>query len=274
MRKLESLPIATVETRARLWGEGGNVRSALIAYNFWSTANPPRQLERLNAEPATALLHSYFAYCRFLSRCASKLDITTDVSLQWCFGVYPISKEIPEARQDGRFVLTDNSPLRPVVAKLQKEGDSVTLSAHSVNSYLQRFLLDRLDNLLLDLDRNALKCRAFEPCPWYLALGECAGLPGDPKGCSRDHPASDGASIGAFNQRIRLHLLLMAILDLYTATTGGRTSRTSIQGYVYKRCNAHLLTLFRALASGWLDSSRPVFHSFLVWAGFRIYALT
>ncbi|KAG8957107.1 hypothetical protein FRC00_004466, partial [Tulasnella sp. 408] len=100
----------------------------------------------------------------------------------------------------------------------RSRADPITLPASIVDGVIQRALLRRLNAVVERVDKLARKSRAFDMCHHFLLNQQCGGL--DDGSCWKDHVLERNLTIGRFNSRFRLHILVIAVLDHFTSLLG------------------------------------------------------
>ncbi|KAG8960167.1 hypothetical protein FRC05_007045 [Tulasnella sp. 425] len=94
----------------------------------------------------------------------------------------------------------------------------LTLPTNSVDDMIRRALLGRLNTVINRVEGLAQRARAFELCPQFLVYGQCGGP--EEESCWRDHVFEKEMTISKFNFRFRLHILMIALLNNFTALFG------------------------------------------------------
>ncbi|KAG8912744.1 hypothetical protein FRC00_003886, partial [Tulasnella sp. 408] len=102
--------------------------------------------------------------------------------------------------------------------------DPITLPTSTVDDMVRRALLRRLNGVVERADELARKSGAFELCQQFLVNQQCGGR--DEGSCWKDHVLEKDLTIEQFNSRFRLHILVIAVLNHFTALFGAFDERT------------------------------------------------
>ncbi|KAG8939076.1 hypothetical protein FRC04_007029 [Tulasnella sp. 424] len=99
----------------------------------------------------------------------------------------------------------------------RNRADPLTLPTNRVDDMIRRALLRRLNSVVELVDEFARKSRAFEICQQFLIYQQCGGR--DEGSCWKDHILEKDLTTERFNSRFRLHILVIAVLNNFTAGT-------------------------------------------------------
>lgn len=180
-------------------------------------------------------ISSYVLYGRLIRKTVQLPDLARHHNLRKLFGlaaqnpqhledvsqtvngvtVLPHSFIYPQACGDasrGKGMKTDTGILLPLEAA----------SYHLSEALLSRYN-SRVEPLIKALDQSK-QGAPFTVCLYSVRLGNC-GI----SSCRRFHPKEENLSIQGFNQRIHLHLLIIAALEALNKTSG---QRRQLQGWV------------------------------------------
>ncbi|KAG8931119.1 hypothetical protein FRC00_000874 [Tulasnella sp. 408] len=102
--------------------------------------------------------------------------------------------------------------------------EPITLPTSTVDDMVRRALLRRLNAVVERVDELARKSGAFELCQQFLVNQQCGGR--DEGSCWKDHILEKDLTIEQFNSRFRLHILVIAVLNHFTALFGAFDERT------------------------------------------------
>ncbi|KIO30554.1 hypothetical protein M407DRAFT_20442 [Tulasnella calospora MUT 4182] len=200
-------------------------RGAFLALDAWTQSGAPSALEKADDQDAAELLslcHKFSMAVKTVIR--AHFD---DPEFQGMFGIAATKSagsSQPHEIVVQRVVLPHSFIYATALHSAGRSsttasagGDPVTLSRVAVDDILRHALLERLNGLLDTVDLLARKSRSFEFCKRFLTTGRCAR---EAELCWREHVQKDQLTLAKFNARFRLHLLIIALLDQFTAIHG------------------------------------------------------
>ncbi|KAG9047262.1 hypothetical protein FS837_002665 [Tulasnella sp. UAMH 9824] len=207
-----------------------DLRGALLALDAWSqsgTLDSIRSMRDDEVAEVLLLCHKFGTVINDLVRTPGFVDLP---GIQPIFAVSNTSSNEP-ARQSQSQEITLQRTVQPCsfVHRLafvlvdrgdepRNQADPVILPTNTVDDMIRRALLRRLNTVLERVDELARKSRGFELCQQYLINQQCGGRYDG--GCWKDHVVDTDLTIERFNSQFRLHILVIAILNHFTATPG------------------------------------------------------
>lgn len=215
--------INDVLTHGRSFFEQAESRGALLALDTWIHSNTLKGLEVEAINQVADILLVCQQYCYIINVLVQRPELLEKPATQQLLG---ISSTTDQDTGEGGMVA--NREIRPqsfmfhqAAARLNGEDKTnpVVLPKDVVDDMALHRLLHRRNNVLMTIHRHAVKSGAFEICTRFLAAGRCAAY--DDRRCWRGHIHSNTMTIELFNARVRLHLLIIAVLDQFAAVKDG-----------------------------------------------------
>lgn len=144
------------------------------------------------------------------ARQAQPQDITLQRTIRTCSFIHNVAWRVADREEQAR-----------------NRADPVTLPTNKVDDMIRRALLRRLNNVVERVDELARRSRAFEICQQFLMYQQCGGR--DEGSCWKDHVLEKDLTTERFNSRFRLHILVIAVLNNFTAGTSDEKTRSTKQ---------------------------------------------
>lgn len=235
LRAVVNLEATELKQFGKRYLDKQDLRGALLALDAWSQANTLDGVGSTRDEEVAEVLllcHTFGTVINTIVRTPRFFDLP---GMQQTFGVSnPSSKE--PARQSQPQDITLQRIIRPssfihgLAFVLVNRGeqprnraDPITLSTNTVDDMIRRGLLRRLNSVVEHVDELARKSRGFELCQQFLVYQQCGGR--DHGSCWKDHVLDKDLTIERFNSQFRLHILVIAVLNHFTALFGGFDER-------------------------------------------------
>ncbi|KAG8914806.1 hypothetical protein FRC01_003903, partial [Tulasnella sp. 417] len=225
-----NLRAADLLSHARRFYDKKDSLGAILAFDAWVHSKILGTLEVESVGQVADMLRACRQYCTVVKVVVQHREFFDKPFTQRLFGIYSSSDTSAQDEQDEQHV-TAYRQVRPRslvypkalgVAGLQlKTTDTptpVTVLKDTVDDLISRELLLRLNASLWKVHQHALKSGAFELCNRHLATGRCASH-AEGK-CWRGHVQPSELTIQSFNSRLRIHLLIIALLDQFAAVEG------------------------------------------------------
>ncbi|KIO30551.1 hypothetical protein M407DRAFT_20439 [Tulasnella calospora MUT 4182] len=207
-----------------------DLRGALLALDAWSqsaTLDGMRSMRDDEVAEVLLLCQKYGTVINTLVRTPGFVELP---GIQPIFGVSNTSSN-EQVRQSQSQEITLQRTVQPCsfVHSLafvlvnrgdleRSRADPVTLPTNSVDDMIRRALLRRLNAVVERVDELARKSRGFELCQQFLINQQCGGR--DEGTCWKDHVMDRDLTIERFNSQFRLHILVISVLNHFTATPG------------------------------------------------------
>ncbi|KIO30547.1 hypothetical protein M407DRAFT_20435 [Tulasnella calospora MUT 4182] len=214
LRAVVNLDGAELKQYSQDYLDKQDLRGALLALDAWTQSatldglRSTRDGEVAESAPPTSLTSP-----------------ESNISIQHIFGISDASSKEPARQPRQSEDITMQRIVRPcsfihalafaLVSRGEQprsRADPITLPTNTVDDMIGRALLNRLNAVIERVDEIALKSRAFEMCQQFLVNQECGGR--DEGSCWKGHVLEKDLSIEKFNSRFRLHILVIAVLNL------------------------------------------------------------
>lgn len=214
----------------------GDTSDALLCFGAWSHFIRERPLgsSPTNVHAVLEVLDLYVKYGRVLRKVTHIQDIGDEPQPQRVFGAPPldhwtldgIAAERSSEEAPGMVVLPHSFIYTDAVREAEKGsasrlGSSGILLARQRTTELISACLNSGYNKLLDVLLEAIdraKMTApFDICFRHIMTGQCSFTS---EQCSRVHPAPEELNVRFFNNRVRLHLLVIAVIDQFVIERG------------------------------------------------------
>lgn len=198
---------------------------ALLCFGTWSHFVQERPLGESPASlPAVMeVLGLFVKYGRILRKAAHMQDVADKPQLHRVFGVTIGSTTDVTSGvvvHPHSFIYTDavNEVEKGSASKLDAGGILLARprAAKLISSSLNTHYDDLLNSVLDAIDRS-INSAPFDICFNHVMTGKC---PSQFTGCPRLHPAPEDLNVKFFNNRVRLHLLVIALFDQSVSKAG------------------------------------------------------
>lgn len=231
---------ADLLSHARRCFDSADSRSTILAFDAWVHSGILESLERESVDQVADMLRACRQYCTVVNTVVQRRELFDKPKMQRLFGISSSSSDTTRKEEQDVTVYRQVVPWSFVHSKALRFAGSqpktvdmstaVMVSKDAVDDMICHSLLLRLNTSLLDVHQHALKSGAFELCTRFLTTGQC---PSFKEGrCWRGHPQPNELTIQSFNSRIRIHLLIMSLLDQFAALNGAfdaERSRAAMQ---------------------------------------------
>ncbi|KAG9016355.1 hypothetical protein FRB90_003160 [Tulasnella sp. 427] len=207
--------------------DGSDTRGALLALDAWMHSKILKSLEHESIDQVADMLRACRQYCTVVKLVVQRRELFDKPPMQRLFGISSSnSGTLSEKPQESVTVNRQVEPQSFIYTKATRSrelpprvGDSppqvAVISKDTVDDMICHSLLLRLNSALLEVHHHALKSSAFELCTRFLNTGRCIGS--EEGRCWRGHPKSHELTIQSFNSRVRIHFLIIALLDQFAA---------------------------------------------------------
>lgn len=221
--------VTTLKTsELQLHGErclaNGDIRGAMLTLDAWIASGALSGLAQADDQNAAELLLLCRKFAKAIKTTAQTPGLIDSPPMRKLFGITSPSSNYMSSSSGvivQRMVLPQSfiysaaqDSARRVGGPTTKEANPVALSKNSINSVIRNALLERLNRILSEVDLIARKSRAFGFCTRFLTVGRCSN---GGELCWRDHVHWNAFTVMKFNSKLRLHLLLIALLDEFVA---------------------------------------------------------
>lgn len=209
---------------------------AVLCFEAWGQFMRTEPLGRTptSLSAVTEVLELYLKYGRVLRKAAQIPDLGAAPRLQIIFGLIapdhwtlgPAAAANPSNASSGLIVLP-HSFVYPHAAQEVEKGAAnklgsggILLARQRVTELVSSTLSERFNKLLdvvLEAIDKAKMSSPFELCLRHIMNKDCTSTP---EPCTRLHPDPENLNVQFFNDRVRLHLLVIAIFDQYVVGRG------------------------------------------------------
>ncbi|KAG8947676.1 hypothetical protein FRC00_008989, partial [Tulasnella sp. 408] len=225
-----NLRAAELLLHARRFYEKKDSLGAILGFDAWVHSKILESMEAESVGQVADMLRACRQYCTVVKVVVQHREFFDKPFTQRLFGIYSSSDPSSHNEQDQQDV-TAYRLVRPrsliyskasrIVGLQLKATDTptpITVLKDTADDLMSRELLLRLNASLWTIHQHALKSAAFELCNRYLATGRCASY--EEGKCWRGHVQPSELTIQSFNSRLRIHLLMIALLDQFAAVEG------------------------------------------------------
>ncbi|KAG8990213.1 hypothetical protein FRB94_013643 [Tulasnella sp. JGI-2019a] len=206
----------------------------LLAFDGFLRDKSPLIEDQASMASLCGILQIFIDYGRRVRNIARLHDIVSEQELRPLFGIsLQASTQLsPGSESDsvlddvtsvrilpGSLIYNDalHAPSNPTVAQNSEQtGIGIMLPRHIVNDLVRERLLAQFNGMLSDLQDRLKGLERLQVCLRFASTGRCDPPP-DRRPCGKWHSDTRHKTIDAFNERIRVHLLVITALDHFTA---------------------------------------------------------
>lgn len=231
LRAVVNLDVAELRQYSQHYLDNQDLKGALLALDAWTQSallDGLRSTKHNEVAETLLLCYKFGVVINTIVRTPGFVDLP---GIQHIFGVSNTSSKEPTRLPSQSKDITLQRIVRPcsfihaLACVLANHGeqrrspaDPITLPTSTVDDMVRRALLRRLNVVVERVDELARKSSAFELCQQFLVNQQCGGR--DEGSCWKDHILEKDLSIETFNSRFRLHILIIAVLNHFTALFG------------------------------------------------------
>lgn len=209
---------------------------ALLCFGAWCHFIRVRPLGNspTNVHAVMEVLDLYVKYGRVLRKATHIQDVGSEPQLQRIFGIIPIdhwtldgvATEKTSDEAPGMVVLSHSFIYTDALQEAEKGSASkvgsggILLARQRTTELLAARLnsgYNKLLDVLLETIDRAKMSAPFDICFRHIMTGQCSFTS---EQCSRVHPTPEELNVRFFNNRVRLHLLVIAVIDQFVIERG------------------------------------------------------
>ncbi|KAG8893340.1 hypothetical protein FRB99_002039 [Tulasnella sp. 403] len=226
-----------------------NVRCTLLCFDAWSHIVAPDGVGATDINDVISVLLGYLEYYRALRFFTG--SISRDRRLMGTDGLFAFLGFHTD-NQDGTFqgsfqravhvCVLPRSFIYAQAASGKSDDTPTTIPVVNAVVLIKKVLVQKCNAMLETMHKAALESSTFNLCDSYMVTGRCKGLVQGQEACKRGHPNSSTRTLIGFNEHVRVHLLLIAVLDHVAVLSGTKEehrTRRGIQRYPIRVAGLH-----------------------------------
>ncbi|KAG8992645.1 hypothetical protein FRB94_011413 [Tulasnella sp. JGI-2019a] len=195
---------------------GKSIAWDLLAFDGFLRNKNPLIKDHAPMANLCCILQVFIDYGRRVRGIARLHDILDEPALRPLFGISLLDDAALAHILPASFIYEDVLSKLTIPQDSHEIGRNVMLPRYIVNDLVRERLLARFNGMLSDLQNRLKALGSLQVCLKFSSTGRC-DRPVDGRLCGFWHSDTRHETVGAFNERVRVHLLVITALDNFTA---------------------------------------------------------